>query len=267
MPEAWFRFYAELNDFLPPESQGKPVKRQFDVIGSVKDLIESFGVPHTEVDLILINGESAAFSHLVRGGDRVSVYPAFESVDIGSVSLVRAAPLESLRFVLDVHLGRLAAYLRMAGFDTLYSNTASDSDLAAFAMREGRILVTRDRNLLMRADVERGYWIRSPDPKQQLLEIARRFHLLSYMRPFARCMKCNGVLNPVARDSVAHRLPPGVQHKREFRICTNCGSVYWEGSHHARMCEMLEWVKAEGSIQRLSSRDLHDAETGRQCSK
>jgi uncharacterized protein with PIN domain len=240
---AWFRFYAELNDFLPAPSQGKLVKRHFDVTGPVKDLIESFGVPHTEVDLILINGESAAFSHEVRDGDRVSVYPIFESLDISSVSLVRTAPLRALQFVLDVHLGRLAAYLRMAGFDTLYANTASDSELVGIVVREGRVLLTRDRYLLMRADVDRGYWIRSTDPKQQLIEVVRRFHLVTCMRPFTRCMKCNGVLEPIGRDSIWHRLPPRVREKEEFRLCSGCGAVYWEGTHHERMSKMLEWMK------------------------
>ena len=239
---AWFRFYAELNDFLAPADRGKQVQRHFDVSGPVKDLIEGFGVPHTEVDLVLINGESAAFSRVVHDGDRVSVYPIFESLDIASISQVRPAPLETLQFVLDVHLGRLAAYLRMAGFDALYGNTASDSGLAAVA-HGGRILLTRDRYLLMRSDVERGYWIRSAAPKQQLLEVVKRFHMLTYMRPFTRCMKCNNVLEPAIRDSVMDRLPPGVRHMEAFLRCPGCDAVYWEGTHHARMAQILEWVK------------------------
>ncbi len=131
MSSARFRFYAELNDFLPNESRTKEVVRRFDVGGSVKDFVESFGVPHTEVDLVLANGSPVDFSYQVRDGDFVSVYPVFESLDIASVSRVRPAPLRVLRFLLDVHLGRLAAYLRMAGSDALYGNQASDGDLAA----------------------------------------------------------------------------------------------------------------------------------------
>jgi len=240
---AWFRFYAELNDFLPAPGRGKRVKRHFDVVGPVKDLIESFGVPHTEIGLILINGESVAFSHAVRDGDCVSVYPTFESLDVSSVSRVAVA-VRGPRFVADVHLGRLAAYLRMAGFDTLYTNTASDSELVEAVVREGRVLLTRDRYLLMRADVEEGYWIRSADPKQQFLEVVKRFHLAASMQPFTRCMKCNNMLAPVGRDSIWDRLPPRVREKTEFRLCSGCGAVYWEGTHHERMSKILDWVKA-----------------------
>jgi hypothetical protein len=135
MSVARFRFYAELNDFLPEESRHKEVVRRFHARGSVKDLIESFGVPHTEVDLVLVNGDPVRFSYIVRDGNLVSVYPVFESFDISSVTQVLPAPLRALRFLLDVHLGRLAAYLRMAGFDALYGNQASDAELASLIQR------------------------------------------------------------------------------------------------------------------------------------
>ncbi len=240
---AWFRFYAELNDFLLPDSRGKRMKRRFDTTGPVKDLIESFGVPHTEVDLVLINGGPAAFSTPVRDGDSVSVYPAFHSLDISSVTRVRPAPPAAFRFVLDVHLGRLAAYLRMLGFDTTYRNSASDRELAGLAQREDAILVTRDRYLLMRSEVVRGYWVRSSNPKSQLLELSVRFDLASSMKPFTRCMSCNGSLEIVAPESVRQSLPPRVREKREFRRCSACGKVYWEGTHHDRMTRMLEWLR------------------------
>src|SRR5437763_4189643 len=202
MSHARFRFYAELNDFLAPGSRMKLLARRFDVSASVKDFIESFGVPHTEVDLVLVNGVSVDFSRAVHDGDYVSVYPVFESLDVSSVSRVRPSPLRALRFILDVHLGRLAAYLRMAGFDALYRNHASDEDLADIVVRERRVLLTRDRYLLMRTDVDRGYWIRSTEPKQQLVEALRRFDLGRAMRPFTRCMECNSILEKVRRESV-----------------------------------------------------------------
>ena len=244
MNVAWFRFYAELNDFLPALTKGKRLRRHFDVSGSVKDLIESFGVPHTEVDLVLINGKSSAFTHPVRDGDHVSVYPVFKTLDVSSVALIRPAAAPMLQFVLDVHLGRLAAYLRMAGFDSVYHNASSDSELAATVVRERRVLLTRDRYLLMRSDVDRGYWIRTTDPKQQLLEVTRQFRLIAHMRPFTRCMKCNLALEPVSREAVSDQLPAGVRHIKEFRRCSACGTIYWEGTHHARMNKLLDWVKA-----------------------
>jgi uncharacterized protein with PIN domain len=244
MSAARFRFYAELNDFLPGENQGKELTRFFRVSGSVKDFVESFGVPHTEVDLVLANGKPVDFSYPVRDGDRVSVYPVFESLDISSVSRVRPASLRTLRFLLDVHVGRLAAYLRMAGFDALYGNQASDAELASIVAREGRVLLTRDRYLLMRTAVERGYWVRSSEPKQQLLEVVKRFDLVGSMRPFTRCLDCNTLLEEASRESVLERVPPRIMDKDVFRVCPSCERVYWEGSHHARMSQLLRWVKA-----------------------
>ena len=244
MSAARFRFYAELNDFLPEENRGKELTRYFSVSGSVKDFVESFGVPHTEVDLVLANGNPVDFFYPVRDGDRVSAYPVFESLDISSVSRVRPAPLRELRFLLDVHVGRLAAYLRMAGFDALYSNQASDPELAAIVSREGRVLLTRDRYLLMRTAVDRGYWVRSTAPKQQLLEVVNRFDLAGSMRPFLRCLACNTILEEANRESVLGRLPSKVMNKDVFRICLSCQRVYWEGSHHERMSKLLRWVKA-----------------------
>lgn len=247
MSSARFRFYAELNDFLPVESWAKELVRQFDVGGSVKDFVESFGVPHTEIDLVLANGCAVDFSYQVRDGDLVSVYPVFESLDIASVSRVRPAPLRELYFVMDVHLGRLAAYLRMAGFDALYANRASDAELAGVVARDGRVLLTRDRHLLMRTEVDRGYWVRSTEPRQQLLEIVRRFDLAGGMRPFTRCLECNSILEDVSQESVLERLPPGAVGKDRFCVCPACRRVYWEGSHHARMTKLLNWVKANAS--------------------
>jgi uncharacterized protein with PIN domain len=244
MSVARFRLYAELNDFLPAENRGKELTRHFSVSGSVKDFVESFGVPHTEVDLVLANGIPVDFSYLVRDGDRVSVYPVFESLDIASVSRVRPVPLRALRFLLDVHVGRLAAYLRMAGFDALYGNQASDAELASIVAPEGRVLLTRDRYLLMRTAVDRGYWIRSTEPKRQLLEVVQRFELAGSMRPFTRCLECNSILEEASRESVLERLPPKIRDKDVFRVCPSCQRVYWEGSHHERMSQLLRWVKA-----------------------
>jgi uncharacterized protein with PIN domain len=242
MPQASIRFYAELNDFLPPEDRYKPVVRHFDVSGSLKDLVESLGVPHTEVDLVLVNGEAADFRYQVRDGDSISFYPVFESFDIAGVSRVRAEPLRDLRFVLDVHLGRLARYLRMAGFDALYRNDAADAELATTVARERRVVLTRDRYLLMRNEVDRGYWVRSTEPRRQLAEVLRRFDLIRAMRPFTRCMECNTPLESTTREAVSDRLPPQLPAEADVRRCPGCGRVYWPGGHHARMRRLLEWV-------------------------
>ncbi len=163
MPRATLRFYAELNDFLPAEDRHQPVERPVHGRPSIKDLIEAAGVPHTEVDLVLVNGESVDFAYPVRDGDRISVYPVFESMDIAAVTRVRPEPLRELRFVLDVHLGRLAAYLRLAWFDAFYRNDVDDAELARIAAG-GRVLLTRDQGLLKRRAVQRGYWLRATRP-------------------------------------------------------------------------------------------------------
>ena len=122
MHKATFRFYEELNDFLPKEKRKKRFEHNFIDRASVKDVIESFGVPHTEVDLIIVNGESKNFSYIINDGDDISVYPVFESIDISNLQKLRPEPLREPKFILDVHLGTLARYLRMLGFDTNYRN-------------------------------------------------------------------------------------------------------------------------------------------------
>jgi uncharacterized protein with PIN domain len=238
---AWFRFYAELNDHLPEERHYQTLEKSFFVPASVKDMIESFGVPHTEVELILINGESADFSRRVRDGDRIAVYPVFESIDVQAELRVRPRPLRDLKFVLDVHLGRLAAYLRMLGFDADYRNCAIDPELVRIASEQQRILLTRDRGLLMHAAVTRGYWLRQTDSRRQVAEIIRRFDLAAAIRPFTRCMACNSMLRPAARSEVLHRIPPRIAELHDrFLQCGACGRVYWRGSHYRRMQQWVE---------------------------
>ena len=237
---AWARFYAELNDHLAPERQYQTLEKTFSVPGSVKDLIESYEVPHAEVELILVNGESVPFSRLIEDGDRVAVYPVFESIDIRDELRVRAQPLRDPRFVLDVHLGKLAAYLRMLGFDAVYSNLADDPELARVSCEQRRILLTRDRGLLMRGAVTHGYWLRQTDSRRQTEEVIRRFDLMRSMQPFTRCMACNAQLGPAGPEEVADRvLPRTAESFTEFQRCRGCRRVYWQGSHYRRM---RKWV-------------------------
>lgn len=237
--EAEFRFYAELRDFLD-DPDGR-LRRRFDVSPSVKDLIESSGVPHTQVDLVLVNGEPVGFGHRVRDGDRVSVYPVFESFDIQDVTRIRPSPLRETRFVLDVHLGRLARYLRLLGFDTDYAVDASDPELVASSLRENRILLTRDVELLKHGDLTHGYFVRATDPRGQLLEVVERLHLAGSIDPFTRCMTCNGLLRPVDKSEVEDLLPEGVRRDQDrFWQCERCRKVYWRGSHMVHLEELVE---------------------------
>ena len=244
MRQAHFRFYAELNDFLPPERRLAPFPHNFIDAASVKDMIESLGVPHTEVELILVNGEPVDFSYIVQDADRVSVYPVFESFDITPLLRVRPRPLRESRFVLDAHLGRLAGYLRMVGFDTLYRNDYQDEELALISRDEHRILLTRDRGLLKRSAVTHGYYVRETQVRLQLVEVLRRFDLWRSMAPFERCLRCNALLQPASPEQIAERLPPQTgQLYGEFQACPRCGRIYWKGGHYRRMQKFVESVR------------------------
>lgn len=243
MPVANFRFYAELNDFLLPERRFTEFAYGFLDIATVKDRIESFGVPHTEVDLILVNGQSVDFACRVQDGDRISVYPVFEAFDIAGLTRLRPEPLRDPRFVLDVHLGRLAAYLRMLGFDALYQNRCADERLAEVSRDEHRILLTRDVGLLKRSCVTHGYYLRATQPRRQITEVVARFHLARLARPFSRCLRCNTLLEPAGKDQVLHQLPAQVAELHdEFLRCPDCGRAYWKGGHFRRMCQ---WIGAD----------------------
>jgi uncharacterized protein with PIN domain len=237
---AYFRFYAELNDHLASEQRFQTLERQFFVPSSVKDMIESFGVPHAEAELMLVNGESVDFSYRVQDGDRVAVYPVFEALDITPELRVRREPLREPRFVLDVHLGKLAAYLRMLGFDTAYRSCANDAELARISRDEKRILLTRDRGLLKHGIVTHGYWVRETDSRRQAAEIVARFDLARAVRSFTRCMACNGTLDPIAKQAVRENVPARVWARfDEFKNCPMCGRIYWQGSHYAHMLRSI----------------------------
>jgi len=240
-----FRFYEELNDYLRPEQRKRSITREIAGTPSVKDAIEALGVPHTEIDLILVDGRSVRFDRRLRGGERIAVYPEFERFDITPIHRLRPRPLRNPRFVADVHLGTLARYLRLLGFDTLYGNNCDDDELARLTAGERRILLTRDVGLLKRTAVVRGQWLRSRDPERQVEEIVEALHLKRAFRPFARCMTCNGLLAVVARTDVATVVPPGVYRRfRLFKRCEYCQRVYWRGTHFTRLERLVAQVRS-----------------------
>jgi hypothetical protein len=239
MLAAVFRFHGELNDFLATGRRQADISIQFNSDQSVKHLIESLGVPHTQVGDVLVSGQAVDFGYLVRDGDRIEVYPL-------SAEDCSLEQLGEPRFVVDNHLGRLAVYLRMLGFDTLYRNDYDDDELAQIAGLDERILLTRDQRLLMRNQVRRGYWVRSKIPHEQIVEVLRRFGLGDQVVPFKRCMRCNGLLQPVDKEVVLHRLEPLTrQYFDQFRICSDCSQVYWQGSHYERMAQLIDQVVEE----------------------
>jgi uncharacterized protein with PIN domain len=253
-----FRFYAELEDFLPRARRGVTFPCEFQGGPSVKDVVESLGVPHTEVELLLADGEPVDFSWILRDGARVSVFPAFRSIDVAPVARVRPATLREPRFVADGHLGRLARYLRMLGLDTAWQRDARDEEIAHLAATQDRIVLTRDLGLLKRRIVSRGYYVRELEPRRQLPEVVRRFDLARSIAPFSRCLRCNAPLETVRKEDVASALPPRVRERHdEFRRCPACGRVYWAGSHRQSMerfvGQALEEALPGGSHERRPS--------------
>ena len=200
---AQFRFYEELNDFLAPALRKCEFPYAFTGTPSVKDAIEAIGVPHTEVDLVLVDGESVDFTRRLTGSERVAVYPVFERLDIAPVTRLRARPLRRTRFVLDVHLGKLARYLRLLGFDALYRTDYDDATIIRLSLDEQRIILTRDRGVLKHAAVTHGYWVRSTVPRQQLGEVVRVFDLGSNSRPFTRCRMADIVAKEFRGEGLA----------------------------------------------------------------
>jgi uncharacterized protein with PIN domain len=241
MSQIYLRFYEELNDFLPSKRRKVEFPYGISSARSVKHVIETLGVPHTEIDLILVNQHSVDFSYIVQPGDRISVYPTFESFDISPLTRHRPKPLRDTRFVLDTHLGKLAIYLRFAGFDTLYRNNYSDDELARISAEEHRILLTRDRELLKRRIISHGCYVRTTNPKEQLTKIFQRLHLALLSPPKQRCTSCNALLQPIAKEKIIERLQPDTRtHYQEFYICADCDKIYWKGSHYQKMLTCLQ---------------------------
>lgn len=242
------RFYEELNYFIPEVKRKKLFPVKIYPEQTVKDLIESLGVPHVEVDLILINGRSVDFSFIPRNGAKISVYPVFESLNISGVTKLRQTPLRNPAFALDVHLGKLARYLRLVGFRADYRRVWEDSDLVSHAVENNLIILSRDRGLLKRKIISRGLFVYNTDPREQIKEICRRLDIYSLINPFSRCLTCSGILNSVKYNSeefdlIKEQIPPGVlSWCRDYKRCGDCGKIYWEGSHMEKLKKLVSSV-------------------------
>ncbi len=236
-----FRFYEELNDFLPARQQKRNIRHEFNGNPSIKDRIEALGIPHSEVDLIVVNGVSVGFGYLLQDGDRVAVYPVFESFDISPIVRLRSEPLRKTAFVVDVNLGKLARWLRILGFDVLYRNDYEDAEIVDISVAEHRIILTRDRRLLYAKTVTHGYWVRSVLLEPQLAEVLRRFDLHGQVKAFHRCLECNQPLEAVDKEDVLERLEPKTRlYYDEFFLCKGCDKLYWKGSHFDRIQRLMD---------------------------
>lgn len=247
------RFYAELVEL----SRRRELTLADGPLRSVKDVVESLGVPHPEVGLLLLDGVPVGFDHRVGGPTddgrdrRLAVFPPWRTLPLPAGVTPTPAPGDPTRFVLDVHLGALTRRLRWLGMDCWYRRDADDAELARVAVDQQRILLTRDRGLLRRGIVVHGYLPRADDPDAQTLEVVERYGLVRHLDPGSRCVHCNARLEPVSLDEVAEVVPPRSRAAfDEFARCGGCGRVFWPGSHHDALSDLLARVRATGRDQR-----------------
>ncbi len=235
------RFYEELNDFLISGTRKKDLFIDIEKDVSVGTLIELMGPPCSEVDLILVNGQSARFDYILQNNDRVSVYPVFECFNIESVSLLENAPLRKIKFICDVHLGRLAKYLRMLGFDTQYENDYDDNTLIRMSNAHCRTLLSRDKKLLLDKKITRRYLIKQAEPADQIREVVEYFDLKNNIMPMSRCLECNCVVQTVLKEAVESRVDQNIFEINDaFTECRECRKIYWKGSHYD---SMMLWIR------------------------
>lgn len=137
----------------------------------------------------------------------------------------------------------------MLGFDTLYRNDYEDAELAEISATENRIVLTRDKGVLMRSLVTYGYYVRKTIPEQQVIEVLQHFNLLNSVKPFERCMRCNGNIQSIDKSAIADRIPTRIRQEiDEFHCCTNCQQIYWRGSHFQRMEQAIAKLLSAGLV-------------------
>jgi hypothetical protein len=238
--------YGDLDFFCGSRTRGGKVERDLSEKTSVKDVIESCGIPHTEVDLILVNGKAVDFAYAVTGDAEIELFPP--GIQSSNFREKRLQAHTIIEFVADGHLGKLVRDLRLLGIDVAYDPVAEDRQLVEIASRNHRALLTRDRRLLMHAAVQHGYYLRSQNPLEQTVEVLRRFDLGSILSPFSRCLRCNALLEPAEKEKVIGQLEPLTKiYYNEFRRCSGCAQVYWSGSHFTKLQKRLEQIRAHCS--------------------
>ncbi|MCX2740370.1 Mut7-C RNAse domain-containing protein [Pontibacter anaerobius] len=241
---ATFHFHGALNDFLHKRRRGQPIHYTFRGTPAVKDSIEALGVPHPEVDVVLVNEKPTPFSCQLQSGDVVEAYPVEEGRTWPAGYTFEEQNPPPTRFVLDVHLGTLAKSMRILGLDTYYETDLSDSAIAGIAASQQRVVLTRDIGLLKQKSITWGYWLRSQQTEEQLEEVIRRYHLYKSFRPFERCLACNVPVQEVSKQEVLEHLPPKTQrYFHEFYRCPSCQRIYWKGSHYERMQQYIARIR------------------------
>ena len=243
MPKAIFRFYEELNDFLPEAKKKTDFGAEFKGKRSIKDMIESLGVPHTEIDLVLVNGKSVDFRYILQDQDRVSVYPVFESFNIEGITHLREIPLRKTKFVADNNLGDIVKYLRVLGFDVYYDTSLSQREIIEISKKEKRIILTKSKGLLKFKEVTHGLYIYPGNAEEQVKRIVDFLDIKNSAKPFSRCLHCNSLLKIISKEKIAHRIPPKTKaHCDEYTYCKYCDKIFWKGTHFTNMKKVIDKI-------------------------
>jgi len=243
MPKATFRFYEELNSFLPKHRRKTDFEVMFKGKRSIKGMIEALGVPHTEVDLILVHGNSVDFTYILQDKDRVSVYPVFESLNIADVTHLRKIPLRRSKFIADINLGNIVKYMRALGLDLFYDSLLSPHEIIEISKRENRIILTKSRNLLMFKEVTHGIFIRSGTTIEQIKRIIDYLDIKDDIKPFSRCLRCNSLLSAIEKENILDKIPPKtMEFCDEYVQCQSCDKIYWKGTHFINMKRVLKQI-------------------------
>ena len=248
MPKAIFRFYEELNDLLPKHRQKTDSEVEFEGKRSVKDMIEALGVPHTEVDLILVNSESVNFSYIIKDADRISVYPVLESLNIENVTRLRPSPLRKTRFVADINLGDIVKYMRALGLDVFFDPSLSPLEIIAISKNKNRIILTKSKNLLKYKDVSHGILIRPESTTKQIACIIEYLDIKDRIKSFTRCLLCNSPLENISKKEIEDRIPPRTKEFCDgYVYCRKCDKIYWKGTHYIKMKNMIHEILGQCS--------------------
>jgi uncharacterized protein with PIN domain len=249
------RCYAELNDHLHPEQQFIAFPFFLPPKSTVKKLVDDIGINSDLIDLILVNDRSVDLSYILEENDRVALYPAFETFDISTITKVREHPLRQPKFILDVHLGKLANHLRMLGFDTLYKNDCSNEVLLSYSLNENRILLSKNRILIGNEKLTHAYYVKNKDPRLQLIEVLEHLDLYRLADPFTRCIECNSLLKSIEKEIIFSKIPPLVRNWcNEYQWCNSCNRIYWKGSHYQHMIAFIQSILQNGGQNNQSNR-------------
>jgi uncharacterized protein with PIN domain/sulfur carrier protein ThiS len=237
------RCYAELNDFLSPEQRFVTFPLVLPQGISVEALLEEIGITPQVIDLVLVNGNSVGMLHKLAKNDRVTLYPVFESFDIASITKLQNSPLRRPRFILDVHLGKLAHYLRMFGFDTLYQNDYTNYMLCTLSVKEHRILLSKNHTLVKNESITHAHLVKNENSRAQLVEVFELLDLYSLSTPFTRCIDCNSMLQQIDKHSILSRIPQSViDWCDDYLLCPGCNRIYWKGSHYQHMNKFVQHI-------------------------